>query len=429
MSCFLSCSFVGPLRLLERAGALVFLLALFSPLCLAGGPAPLTLKEAISRSLAHHPSMQVYPLRSSALKAEREIAELGPPLEASLEVENVLGSGEFSGFDAAEVALSFSSVVELGGKRIARQALVAGRVDHLATQRQSDALKLLGDVTRRYIDLLVAQAEQALVNDAALLAQKAVKAVRRRVLVGASPEAELLRAQAVLAQTEMDVAQTQRAIQQARFALSVLWGVTNPQFERVEGSLFELGPRGDLANLYQRALKNPSMQALITEKRLREAELRLARSAARLDIRWSLGARRSSDTEDMALVAGLSAPLFSRQRHQGATRVAALRSEEVTIRQKHADHQLYALLFDAFSQRQTAIAGKQSLQNRVIPLLEQAAQATEKAYDRGRYSYMEWAVAQQELLAARQSLIQFSAAAHIHRVEIEQLTAEPLEIR
>ena len=402
-------------------------LLVFSSLSLAETGSSLTLKQAISRSLEHHPSLQVYQLRESVLKAEVETAKLRPPLEAGLDMENMLGSGDFGGFDASELTVSLSSVIELGGKRAARQALVSGRAAYLETQRNIDALELLGNVTRHYIELLVVQAEQVLAKDAVLLAQKSVNAVQQRVLAGASPEAELFRARAALAQTTLDAAQKQRQFEQLRVALSLYWGETKPQFEGVAGSLFDVGKPGDLESFYQRALKNPSMLDLVTEKRLRDAELGLARSGSRRDISWSLGARRFQEPGDMALLAGVSVPLLSRQRNQAVVRAAEMRADEVVLHQEHASHQLYARLFDAFVQRRAAIEAKQSLQTQVIPLLELAVQATGKAYERGRYSYLEWVAAQQELLAARQSLIQFAAFAHAYRVEIEQLTAEPLE--
>lgn len=389
----------------------------------------LTLAQAISLSLDHHPSLQVYTLRESALKAEVETAKLRPAVSVDLEMENVLGTGPYEGLDAAAMTFSLSSVIELGDKRKARQSVVSERFDHLDAQRRIDALELLGKVARHYIDLLVVASELELAKDAVELAQASVKAVRQRVEAGASPEAELLKARATLAQTRLDAAQKQSQQKQLRVALSLHWGVTKPRFEHIAGSLFKVGTPGDLESFYQRALNNPSMQDLVTEKRLRNAELRLARSASQQNIRWSVGARRFQEAGEAAFVAGVSVPLFAGKRNQAAVRAAEMKRDEVSLHQQHASHQLYARLFDAFVQRKAAIEAKQALETEVIPLLEQAVKATGQSYERGRYSYLEWAAAQQDLLAARQSLIQLAASAHFYQVEIEQLTAEPLEAR
>ena len=411
------------------------LLFVFSPVSLAGSGHPpsslpaeiLTLKQAIARSLNHHPSLQVYTLRESVLKAEVDTAKLRPPISANLDMENALGTGAFAGFDAAEITFSLSSVIELGGKRQARQSVLSERFDHFDVERRVESLELLGAATRHYIDLLVIQAELVLAKDAMLLAQASVDAVRQRVEAGASPEAELLRARAALAQTKLNADQQQSRLQQLRVALSLYWGETKPHFERVAGSIFEVGSIGDLESFYQRALKNPSMLDLITEKRLRDAELRLARTASRRDISWSVGARSFQEPGNVAFVAGVSVPLLAKQRNHAAVRAAEMKRDEVSLHQEHASHQLYAKLFDVFVQRRAAIEAKQTLETQIIPLLEQAVKATGLAYERGRYSYLEWAAAQQELLVARRSLIQHSASAHAYQVEIEQLTAEPLE--
>jgi cobalt-zinc-cadmium efflux system outer membrane protein len=54
---------------------------------------------------------------------------------------------------------------------------------------------------------------------------------------------------------------------------------------------------------------------------------------------------------------------------------------------------------------------------------------TEYAYQRGRYSYLEWIAAQRELLDAQRSLIEASANAHRYFAEIERLTGESLAAR
>ena len=82
---------------------------------LEAAPAPLTLDEAFARVARVHPELKLFGPQTEVLLAEREQAALKPPLRASLEVENVLGTGATRGFDAAEVTLSLAGVLERGG--------------------------------------------------------------------------------------------------------------------------------------------------------------------------------------------------------------------------------------------------------------------------------------------------------------------------
>jgi cobalt-zinc-cadmium efflux system outer membrane protein len=58
--------------------------------------------------------------------------------------------------------------------------------------------------------------------------------------------------------------------------------------------------------------------------------------------------------------------------------------------------------------------------------MEAALDATRTAFERGRYSYLEWVDAQRELIEVQRALIDASANAHLYRTEIERLTGEPL---
>ena len=87
---------------------------------------------------------------------------------------------------------------------------------------------------------------------------------------------------------------------------------------------------------------------------------------------------------------------------------------------------MHTQLFRAFSNRQQAIISAQKLQNEIVPALEEALSETQQAYERGRYSYLEYVSARHELLIARQTLIESAAAALTYGADIEQLTAEPL---
>jgi len=51
---------------------------------------------------------------------------------------------------------------------------------------------------------------------------------------------------------------------------------------------------------------------------------------------------------------------------------------------------------------------------------------TQDAYEKGRYRYQDWIAAQEELLTAKQQLIEAATAAQLSQALIEQLTAEPL---
>ena len=91
----------------------------------------LHLQDAIERTLKNNPNLYQYRLRQKILEAELETSLLAPEIEFGLEVENIAGTGEFNSFRNAEATLSLSSVIELGEKVSACNAVVEAKSNRL----------------------------------------------------------------------------------------------------------------------------------------------------------------------------------------------------------------------------------------------------------------------------------------------------------
>lgn len=388
--------------------------------------AALTLDDAILQTLQHNPRLRVFDVRMRGLKGLRESADLAPAYELGAEVENFAGSGEMQGLDASEQTVALSSVIELGGKRSARVALVDARADLLEAERKAEALDLLGEVTQGFVAALAAQERLNLAEDALALARTTLQAVEQRARAGAAPDAEVLRAKAALAQTEITLSHIRRVFETEKTQLVSLWGATEADFEELQGDLFQFPPADDFESLYARAQGGAALAVFASEARLKAAELRLSQARANSDISWSLGVRRMEGTGDTGLVAGVSMPLFAGRRGRGDIRAAQAERDQVAFRRKAALLDLHAQLFEAYQNRQQNIEAATALQDEVIPTLNRALRETREAYERGRYSYVDLIAAQQELLDARQRVIDAAASALRYGALIEQLTAEPL---
>jgi len=386
----------------------------------------LTLSSAIKRTIAENPSLKAFEFRDSALKSFSKTASLSPAYELEVEAENFAGSGEFSGADSAELTVALSSVIEMGGKRDARIGVASSSRTLLEAKRQVRSLELLGEVTRRYGDVLAAQAQVSLASEASDLAKNALDIVKKRAKAGATPDAEVMRAQAAVAQATLTLSSTRQQLNYQKIALTALWGETTPHFSRVEGNLFHFGTDIDFSTLYAKVENNPAIQIFAAEQRLKDAEIRLAKTQYKSDISWSVGVRQDQENDDTALVAGFSLPLFSSKRNASSVSAAMANRNELLVQKEIALLNLHTQLFRAFHNRKQAIITTETLQGTIIPALEQALKDTQLAYKRGRYGYLEYVSARQELLNARRTLIEAAAAALMYGAEIEQLTAEPL---
>ncbi|PIE36907.1 MAG: RND transporter [Gammaproteobacteria bacterium] len=387
----------------------------------------LNLSTAMAKTLALHPALNVFALRQQSLHAQSQSAQQRPGYRLDIEAENFAGSGAFGGFDNADISLSLSSTLELGGKRAARAASASAGLALLNTQRELQALQLLGELTRRYIDALAAQQRIALAESGVALAETSLAQVQRRARAGAVPKAEIKRAEAALGQAQLSLHSEQNSARNALTSLAALWGEAELDARtQLQGELFLPAQDRPFAQLYQQLQNHPAVAAFTEQRRLKAAALRLQQSERRFDIDWSVGLRRFQGSDDSALLAGISLPLFSQRRGQGAVSAARAELAQVDAEQQAALWQLRAQLQRAYNNRQQAMHTVQQLRQQIIPALQVAVAETRTAYERGRYSYRDYASAIVELVAARRRAIDAAAAALRYRAEIEQMTAQSL---
>lgn len=386
----------------------------------------LTLANALSRTIEKNPGLRVFDYRLRGLEGTRMTADQAPTYEAGLEVGNVFGTGDLQGIDGAEYTLSLSSFLEMGNKRQARTGVVNSRHDLMEAERKAETLEVLGQVTQRYVTTLALQEKLDLAAETLALSEETLNTVTRRAQQGAAPDAEVLRAKTAHAQNRIARSVLQTEYEKRKMALASLWGETQVDFQRLKGDLFQFGTSEHFEKLYQSAKDSPAIQIFASERRMHDAEIQLAQSQAESDIRWQIGVRRLEASDDAGLVAGISIPLFATRRNLGEVQAATAARDEVEYRQQNALLQLHSLLFEAYHTRQQNIDAIEQLRTTVLPDLIKALDLTRQAYERGRYSYVDWIAAQRDLLAARESLVDKAATALLNQTLIEQLTAQSM---
>lgn len=185
---------------------------------------PLSLHQAITKTLAQNPQLHQFNIKKDVLLGRRETSELTPALNVSIEVENFAGSGELSGVTSAETTLALSSVIELGGKRRARLSVANAQLQTFDYHRQAYTLDVLGDLTSTFIQALEVQALSELAVEARNLAQSTLKIVKNRSNQGAAPEYEVKRAKSTLSHSQLQVDALEQQFQRLQIKIAAYWG-------------------------------------------------------------------------------------------------------------------------------------------------------------------------------------------------------------
>lgn len=388
---------------------------------------PLTLAETFSNVSAQHPWLEGYRLKAKAFAADRQTSKLKPPLEFSADADEFAGTNEASGLEGVELTLALSSVIELGDRPGARIGLIDAQQDLLSAQRRTVLLDALANAAKLFVDIAALQQELLVAQKALALSQESEQAVRRRVQRGRATKGELQRAEAATAKAALEVGHIEHQIPSARVQLAALWGDTQPSFSRVDDdALFHPGRSGRFDTIVADLERNPDLMQLASESRIAAANLRLAHSNTRGSVRWRAGVRRQESSNSTGLVAGFSMPLFSNQRGSAAVDAAQSREEAAMANRDAALISMRATLFEAWQHREHAIEAFSLLRDSIIPLLESALAETQKAYQAGRYSYLELISARKELIEARLALVDAARRAHLNRIELERMAGAPL---
>jgi cobalt-zinc-cadmium efflux system outer membrane protein len=407
-------------RALHAACAATFFLA-------AGArAAPITLADAIERTLARSPELATYTYRLRAQAARSDVAALKPPIELRAELQDALGTGRASSFDTAEATFAVSQVVELGGKRARRVDEASAQSDLIEAERAAAELDVLTEVARRFVHVATDQAHLELTARATALAQQTLDAANARVAAARAPEVELRRARVAIARAKVEQEHAEHELSSSRRKLAAMWGDAELGAESVDADLYALPEPAAFEALLARLEDNPDFLRFASEARLRDAELRVAEAHARANLTVTAGLKRLPDTNDQAFMFAVNVPLFSAARARGAVAEAA--AERGRTDAERAAHRVRAEaeLFEVYQELRHAVTEANVLRTDVLPELEAALEDTRYAYERGRYSYLEWVDAQRELVDAQRALIDASANAHLFRAEIERLTGEAL---
>lgn len=150
---------------------------------------PLRLAEALERALASHPLLaaEMAELHAAQARAGREA--LATPYIVGGEVENFVGTGALSGFKSAENTLRIGRVLELGGKRTARQALGTAQVDQQRNQAEATRIAVASRTAGRFIEVVADQHRLAYAQERVKQAER----IRREVASWVPPHEILAR--------------------------------------------------------------------------------------------------------------------------------------------------------------------------------------------------------------------------------------------
>lgn len=384
----------------------------------------LTLRDVLMLSVSRSPELHAYPCELRAADARTLQAGLLPNPEFAIEIEELAGSGDRSGFDAAETTVRIDQPIELGGKRTKRKRVV--QLDRELTEwdYESARLDVIREATQAFVAVLAAQDRVALAGKLVELSQQAQAAVTQRVEAGRDSPVDELRASVTLSMSRIEQQKAEKTLAAARYKLAAVWGGKADLFERVSGDLYQISPPSLPEDPLSAIATNPDVARWETQEHRQRAVLRLEKANAMPDVTIGGGVQRFEETDDSAVVVGLSVPLPLFDRNQGGIREAVAELAKTCRQREAVQIRTLTALSEAVSAASIAYEEATTLREDVLPRAEQAFQVAEDGYRQGKFDYLHVLDTQRTLFETRARYIDAAEVCHEAHADVRRLLGE-----
>ncbi|MHC4097576.1 MAG: TolC family protein [Planctomycetota bacterium] len=387
----------------------------------------LTLGQVLALTLIHNPELKVFSLETRASQARELQAGLWPNPKIEVEVENVGGTGELSGFDSAETTIFLSQLIELGDKRTKRTKLAAMEKRLAGWDYETKRLDVFTEVNKAFVDVLAEQERVELAQDSVELSKEVLDTVRKRVEAGKDSPLEQTKGQVALANAEIGLDKATSALESARKRLSAMWADKSPVFEKAAGQLDSIVPIAPLDELTGLIDQNPDMARWAAEMDQRKAALELAKANAIQDVRLGGGMQHFNDTDDKAFVVGVAVPIPVFDRNQGNVLEAKYKLEQGGARRHAIETTIHTALVEACAKLSSSFHEATALRDRVVEGAQSAFDAANEGYRAGKLGFLDVLDAQRTLFEAKAKYIDALAAYHAARADVERLIGRSID--
>jgi cobalt-zinc-cadmium efflux system outer membrane protein len=388
----------------------------------------LSRSEALDLVLLHNPELRSFSWDIRIAAARKLQAGLWPNPELEIEVEDIGGTGERSGFDGAETTVVISQPIELGDKRAKRVHLADAHSRLAEWDYEAKRLEVYAQVSKSFSRVLAAQERVRLAETQVELAEKLSLAVAKRVEAGKDSPVEKTKAQIELSNSRIELTKASAELEVAKRQLASLWAADKPEFAKATGQLDDIVEPGSYETLRELTLKHPSVARWDDEVAAGKAASVLADAQRFPDISVVGGLKRFEEANENTVVLGLAIPLPVFDRNQAGRLEATYALAKARELVSQARSQTLARLAEAHGRLVDAGHQASILRGEILPNAEQVFNATLTGYEQGKFDYLTMLDSQRTLFDVRQRAVAALLEYHQARADVESLIGQRLPV-
>lgn len=386
------------------------------------GAETLSREDAVAKALEAAPILEA--LRENISAAHAGILQAGvkPNPQIGVDLENLTGTGPFTGLDRTELTVSYAQTYERGGKRHLRTRVA--REDKKISIAELHIRRL--DVARRaeaaYVAAVAAKARLENREHQVALFEQIEAAIKKRVEAGRDPDLAAQNAYVRLLGARSRAQETKLALDAAKLSLSSLWQGTGESFEIDAAELDKL-PSAMTVRTVDMVLGGPDLALWQLKQERTEALLALEKARAVQDPTFKAGLRYHQNSSDVAVVAGVSIPLALHDTNSGNISRAKANVNRSRYELQDVERRLGRQLMIAHAEQAASFQQAHQLERNLAAALDAKTLVMDRL-DRGVASYLDVFAAQALVADIEELRIETLARFHSAQVSINRLTTK-----
>jgi cobalt-zinc-cadmium efflux system outer membrane protein len=382
----------------------------------------LTLEQAVAVVVGAAPLADAANAGIEAAQANRTVAGLRPNPLAQAQVENVAGTGPYSGLKSAETTMGVALPIELGGKRSARVAVADAQLSRAELEAAVVAADVRLQVSALYVEAIAAERRLATARDQLRIAEDALRAARVRVQAGRASPLEEQRADVAKINAGASLERATRLADVARLNLARRLG--RPIDGALDVALLDRLPTAPYGpTIMPSASGTLTLAAAEADLAVADAGIRLARANRVPDLNIGPAVRRLEATHDTAAVFSVSIPIPLFNNGKAAVAQASAERTRVEARRRMTALDVEQAIAEAQAEAANAETTARAAVGPALAAAQEAARIVRIGYREGKFGQLDLLDAERTLADTRIAAIDALANFQNARARLERLTA------
>jgi cobalt-zinc-cadmium efflux system outer membrane protein len=382
----------------------------------------LTLEQAVAVVVGAAPLADAANAGIEAAQANRTVAGLRPNPLAQAQVENIAGTGPYSGLKSAETTMGVALPIELGGKRSARVAVADAQLSRAELEAAVVAADVRLQVSALYVEAIAAERRLATARDQLRIAEDALRAARVRVQAGRASPLEEQRADVAKINAAASLERATRLADVARLNLARRLG--RPIDGALDVALLDRLPTAPYGpTIMPSASGTLTLAAAEADLAVADAGIRLARANRVPDLNIGPAVRRLEATHDTAAVFSVSIPIPLFNNGKAAVAQASAERTRVEARRRMTALDVEQAIAEAQAEAANAETTARAAVGPALAAAQEAARIVRIGYREGKFGQLDLLDAERTLADTRIAAIDALANFQNARARLERLTA------